>query len=68
MKVLMVVALCLLISDLLFAQDAKIFYSGQSELINNKESRVRKPASIDEMHKYYRFFDSKEDNYKNLYY
>jgi len=68
MKVLMILAVCLFASGLLFAQDAKVFYSGQSDLINNKEARVRKPASVDGMQKYYRFFDSKEDNYKNLYY
>ena len=68
MKVLMVMAVCLLTSGLLFAQEAKFFYSGQSELINNKEAKVRMPASVDGMQKYYRFFDSKEDNYKNLYY
>ena len=68
MKVLMFLAVCLFASGLLLAQNAKVFYSGQSELINNKEARVRMPASVDGMQKYYRFFDSKEDNYKNLYY
>ncbi|MEI6079882.1 MAG: hypothetical protein WCQ53_04520 [bacterium] len=78
MKVLMILAACLLSSNLLLADQVNdesgvavkaqpFHYAGQSNLMTNQEAKVRKPASVDPMQKYYRFFDSKEDKYKNLY-
>ncbi|MCX6113297.1 MAG: hypothetical protein NTY22_08485 [Proteobacteria bacterium] len=79
MKMLMVLAVCLLTPNLLFAEpvndengiainNSGFVYAGQNALVSNKVVKIRKPASVDGMQKYYRFFDSKEDNYKKLYY
>ncbi|MEI6092325.1 MAG: hypothetical protein WCQ47_01415 [bacterium] len=79
MKVFMAILVIFLSQNLLFAEqigsetgvavkDTAFVYAGQSTLTSNQEARIRKPASINTMNKYYRFFDSKEDNYKNLYY
>ena len=79
MKILVLMAAGLLTSSLLFAgqvndesgiaiKDDPLHYAGQSDLMMDSSAKVRKPASANTMNRYYRFFNSKEDNYKNLYY
>lgn len=79
MKVFMTILVIFLSQNLLFAEkigneagislkNSEFVYVGQSDLISNKEVLIRKPASANGMNKYYKFFDSKEDNYKKLYY
>jgi hypothetical protein len=76
------IAACLLTSNLLFADqvydesgvalkavnDDTLRYAGQSDLMLDSSAKVRMPASVNPMHRYYKFFNSKEDNYKNLYF